>query len=92
MKEEEQLDLIEEDALLKVKEASSQNDLNDLRAYYTGKKSPLGEILKAMVNLAIEQKKIIGKKANEVKTRIEECINERRKELEEAAINHRLQN
>ncbi len=92
MKEEEQLQLIEKDALSKVNEAKNQNDLNDLRSFYTGKKSPLSDILKMMANLAIEQKKIIGKKANEVKTRIEESINARRKELEEAAINYRLQN
>ena len=92
MKEEEQLELIKKDALDKVHEAGNQNDLNNLRAFYTGKKSPLSDILKAMVNLAIEQKKVLGKKANEVKVAIEESINERRKEIEEAAINHKLEN
>lgn len=92
MKEEEQLSQIQKDAIEQVNSATTQNDLNVLRAFYAGKKSPLSDILKAMVNMAIEQKKTLGKRANEVKAMIEESINKRRKELEDLAIQKRLQN
>lgn len=92
MNQEQQLEKIEKEALDQVGCAKSQNDLNDLRATYTGKKSPLSEILKTMVDLAVEQKKIIGKRANEVKTKIEEAIAARRKELELMQINNKLKN
>ena len=92
MKEEEQLSQIQKDAIEQVNSATTQNDLNVLRAFYAGKKSPLSDILKAMVNMAIDQKKTLGKRANEVKAMIEESINKRRKELEDLAIQKRLQN
>lgn len=92
MNQEEQLAKIEEEALNKVNHADNQNDLNDLKALYTGKKSPLREILGTMANLANEQKKIIGKRANDVKTMIEDAIIRRRKEIENAQINLKLRN
>ena len=78
------LNQIQEEALIAISKATSQVELNDLKAYYMGKKSPLGEIMKGMATLSIEEKKSLGMKANEVKKAIEEAINQKRKEIEEA--------
>ena len=87
---QEQLLSIEKEALVKICEASNQPELNDIRAFYTGKKSPLGEIMKSMASLSIEEKKIVGKLANEVKARIEQAVQEKRQALEEAIIEAKL--
>lgn len=90
MNEQEQLKEIENLAIEKVKSAESQNDLNELRTFYTGKKSPLAEIMKKMAGFAVEQKKIIGSSANEVKKKIEMAIVEKRKAIEQAEIDRKL--
>lgn len=86
----EQLLEIEKTAADKIALAENQNELNELRAFYMGKKSPLSEIMKMMATLSIEEKKVIGKLANEVKTKIESCVNTRKEQLIEAEVNHKL--
>lgn len=88
---QEQLLNIEQEAIGKIAAACTQIELNDLRAFYMGKKSPLGEIMKSMATLSIEDKKIIGKLANEVKARIEAAVAERRAYLEQEEVNKKLQ-
>ena len=87
---ENQLNVILEEATSKIKEAKTQNELNELRSFYTGKKSPIAEIMKQMAKLSIEEKKELGKATNEVKSKIEASVQAKRKELEEAAVNARL--
>ena len=87
---QEQLLNIETEAVAKINAALTQVELNDLRAFYMGKKSPLGEIMKSMATLSIEDKKIIGKLANEVKVKIESAVTARRAYLEQEEVNKRL--
>ena len=72
------------EALATIEKASTQQELNELRAFYMGKKSPLGDIMKKMGSLSIEEKKTLGSYANTVKQEIEACATEKRKELERA--------
>ncbi len=88
----EQLLEIEQVAIAKISEASNQNELNELRSFYMGKKSPLGEIMKTMASLSIEEKKVIGKLANEVKVKIEASANHRKEQLIEEEVNQKLKN
>ena len=69
----------------KIALVKTQNELNETRAYYMGKKSPLGEILKQMGTLSIEEKKTLGSYANQVKSEIEACATEKRSALEKEA-------
>ena len=64
--------------------------INEKKAFYLGKKSPLNEIMKQMATLSIEGKKELGQKVNAFKTKIEELVVARRKELEQIAINEKL--
>ena len=78
------------EALATIEKASTQQELNELRAFYMGKKSPLGDIMKKMGSLSIEEKKEIGAFANKVKGQIEEAIMASRKKIEEAEIAKKL--
>lgn len=70
--------------------ATTNQELNELRAYYMGKKSPLSDIMKKMATLSIEEKKQLGVLANEVKSKIEEAINTTRKQIEQKEIEMKL--
>ena len=84
------LEMMLHNAKEEIKACSSQNELNEKKAYYLGKKSPLNDIMKQMATLSIEEKKELGQKVNAFKTKIEELIQERRKEIEQELINEKL--
>lgn len=90
MNESQLLESLAIEAKEKIMNATNQNELNEIRSFYMGKKSPLAEVMKGMANLSIEEKKTIGKLANEAKSKIEEAVNNRRKELEDIEINKKL--
>ena len=66
-------------------------ELNELRAYYMGKKSPLAEIMKTLASATIEEKKTIGAASNKVKQEIELAIANKRVAIENAEINAQLE-
>ena len=84
------LEMMLQSAKEEIKACSNQNELNEKKAYYLGKKSPLNDIMKQMATLSIEEKKELGQKVNAFKTKIEELIQERRKEIEQELINEKL--
>ena len=84
------LEMMLQSAKEEIKACCSQNELNEKKAYYLGKKSPLNDIMKQMATLSIEEKKELGQKVNAFKTKIEELIQERRKEIEQELINEKL--
>ena len=75
----------------KIQATATEHDLYELKAYYTGKKSPLGEIMKQMGSLTPEERKTLGAKANETKQAIEKLIFDQRKALEDQKINAKLE-
>ena len=85
------LEEMKEVAVEKINAAANQLELNECRAEFLGKKSPLNEIMKQMGSLSPEERKSFGQKANEFKNLIELAINERRAFLEEAAVNAKLE-
>ena len=88
---ENKLKQILEQALSEISVATTQLNLNELRAFYTGKKSPLGEIMKTLATATIEEKKTIGAASNKVKQEIEQAIAKKREELEVEAVNKKLE-
>ncbi len=79
-----------ENAKQSIDNVKSNQELNELRAYYMGKKSPLGDIMKKMGSLSIDERKEFGSLANKVKAEIEEKIASARKKLEEREIERKL--
>lgn len=86
-----QLDEIKKEAIVKIDAATTMQELNELRAYYMGKKSPLAEIMKTLASATIEEKKTIGAASNKVKQEIELAIANKRVAIENAEINAQLE-
>ena len=88
---ENRLNEILQQALSEIAEATTMLRLNEIRAFYTGKKSPLAEIMKTLATATIEEKKTIGAASNKVKQEIEAAITSKRIALEEAEVNKKLE-
>lgn len=73
-----------------ITKANSIQELNELKALYLGKKSPLSDIMAKMRELSIEEKKELGQKANEFKKVVEEKVNEQRNIIEEKEVLKKL--
>ena len=87
-----ELDILKESAKEEISNAQNEQDLNNLKANYLGKKSRLSEIMASMRELSIEKKKELGQKANEFRTKIEEFVENKRQELLEKLIEAKLKN
>ena len=82
---------LKELAVSKIGEVKSVNELNETKALFLGKKSPLQEIMSKMRELSVEEKKEVGMKANEFKAAVEEAVNQKLNALNEEEINKKLQ-
>ncbi len=71
----------QEVALNEIKDASSIDAVENLRVKYLGKKGEITAILKEMGKLSAEERPVIGKVANEVRTAIEGAITSKKEEL-----------
>ena len=87
-----ELDILKESAKEEISNAQNEQDLNNLKANYLGKKSRLSEIMASMRELSIEKKKELGQKANEFRTKIEEFVENKRQELLQKLIDAKLKN
>lgn len=70
--------------------AKDENELNQVKTNYLGKKSPISEVLASMKELSVELKKEIGLKVNQAKKTIEDLFNERKNALKEQEINQKI--
>lgn len=73
-----------DDSLARIQDASTEEELDDIRVEVLGKKGSLTEILKNLKNLPKDEKKVVGKAANMGKNKLFKAINQRRLELIEA--------
>lgn len=87
----EQLEMLERSSLEAVAAAPDIAALDALRVKYLGKKGELTVILKQMGKLSAEERPAMGQMANSVRAKLEEAIDKRREELEEAALEAKLE-
>ncbi|GMK41076.1 phenylalanine--tRNA ligase alpha subunit [Paenibacillus sp. CCS19] len=73
----ERLEALRVEALQELQQVAGQQQLNDLRVKYLGKKGALTEILRGMGGLSAEERPIIGQVGNEVRAAIEAVIEEK---------------
>jgi phenylalanyl-tRNA synthetase alpha chain len=66
-------------------------DLLNLKAKFIGKQGPMADIMKNLKDATPEEKKTLGAKANDVKTKIESLVGQKMTELELAEINQSLE-
>jgi len=87
---EEKIELLQNELLEKIKTISSMEELNNFRVEYLGKKGPIADISNSMRDLSIEDKKIVGKGLNILKSKLESEINELKTKLKTEALNEKL--
>ena len=79
----DQLQKIKEEVLEQLEKAKSRDILRDLEVKYLGRKGKLTVILKSIAEMAEDERKVIGKLANEVKTELASRFNELKESLDE---------
>lgn len=72
-------------------EGVNLKSLQDVKNKYLGKKGLVSDLTKDMATLSIEEKKEVGKKANEIKNYVEEEINNKYNSLNEEELNKKLE-
>lgn len=87
----EQLNAIHASALRELAEAKGQQMLENLRIKYLGKKGELTSILKQMGGLSADERPVIGQLANEIRTAIENDLENRAKEIKAEEQKRRLE-
>lgn len=77
-------------ALEKISQAKNVNELNETKAEFLGKKSPVSEIMGKMREFSVEQKKEIGGRVNQFKVAVESAVLKRLEEIKEEEVNKKL--
>ncbi len=91
MDELKELDGILENLDEDLKNCNDINQLAKTKADYLGKKGPLANVMANMRNFSAEVKKEIGIRSNAIRKAIEEKIEEKRNNIEDALINAKLE-
>lgn len=86
-----QLEEIYKEAIQKFQTLTKESELDPTKNEFIGKKGSLTAILKQLGKLSVDEKKIIGKKANEVQEAIEKLVIETRKRLQEKEIQTQIE-
>ncbi|WP_308367043.1 MULTISPECIES: phenylalanine--tRNA ligase subunit alpha [unclassified Microbulbifer] len=84
------LQSLTEQALELVEQADGLAALDQVRVDYLGKKGQLTALLKSLGKLSVEERPAAGARINEAKQQVQEKINARRDQLEQAAIDAKL--
>ena len=64
-----------------IEEVSTSNDIVNLKVKYLGKKGLVTELTSNMKDLSVEEKKEVGRIANEVRTIVTEKISSKEEEI-----------
>ena len=86
----EKLAKIRQEAIEKIKNATSMEGLNELKVAYLGKKGQMTEVLKGMKDVEASERPLIGQMVNDTRNEIENCFEEMRSSLESAIQEARL--
>ena len=88
----EKVNIINEELISDLENVKSLKDLADLKVKYFGKKGLVTELTSNMKDLSVEEKKELGKLANEVRTNVAEKISEVEIRIEKAELDKKLAN
>lgn len=83
---------IYQEAKLSFDQADSEEDLDLRKNSFIGKKGKLTSILKGMSKLSVEEKKTLGKEANETQKKIEDLVQVRKLEIKNDFYENKLKN
>ena len=85
------IEQILEEALLKLKTANI-DDIENIRIEYLGKKGKITEILKSLSELPIEEKKQFGAEINIAKTKLNDAIENKKREITNKLLEEKMKN
>ncbi|HOB28927.1 MAG: phenylalanine--tRNA ligase subunit alpha [Dethiobacteria bacterium] len=77
---------LEEKASREIEEAKNMEEIKALKVRYFGKKGALTALLRRMGELAPEQRPLAGKKAHDLRNKLEELLDRKEEKLREAAL------
>ncbi|MDD3065210.1 MAG: phenylalanine--tRNA ligase subunit alpha [Endomicrobiaceae bacterium] len=80
-----------DEALLKLQNAGL-NDIETIRIEYLGKKGKITEMLKNLSELSIEEKKQFGAEINTAKTKLNEAVENKKKEITARLLEEKMKN
>lgn len=80
------LEQLKKDALHALEKVETEAGLRDFEVKYFGRKGDYNELVKELPKLSAEEKKEIGRLANDVKLAVEEATGEKRRHLETAKM------
>jgi phenylalanyl-tRNA synthetase alpha chain len=86
----EEMNQIRQEALERIQQAESLNDLNALRVLYLGKKGPVQALMKNMKGLSPEEKPAFGQAVNLLKQELSKAVEARKEVLEAAELEKKL--
>ena len=81
---------MKEDVEKRINEAESSDVVEQIRVEFLGKKGKITEVLKGLKDLSVEEKKEVGKLANDIKVELEEKINNAIEVINEKKIEEEL--
>ena len=81
----EKLEGIKKEALALIENADKMDKLNEVKVAYLGKKGQLTALLKGMKNIAPEERPAFGQMVNEVRSQLENVLEEKKTALAKAA-------
>jgi phenylalanyl-tRNA synthetase alpha chain len=84
---QDQIEALSIRALAELDEVNSPDKLEQWRIRYLGRKSELVQYLRSLSDVPIEQRRIIGARANEIKQNFEEKLHEKKMNLEKGLVN-----
>ncbi|NEU03948.1 phenylalanine--tRNA ligase subunit alpha [Clostridium senegalense] len=88
----EKLEAIKSSALEEIKAVVEKSNLEDIRVKYLGKKGELTQILRGMGGLSKEERPVIGKLANEVRSALEASIEKVATDIAKKEKDNKLKN
>ena len=86
----ERIDAIRAAAKAAIEKTASENEIEELRVKYLGKKGELTAMLKQMGSLSPEERPAMGQLVNEAKQKLETLISEKKAEMKQKATEAKL--
>ena len=80
------LEQLKKDFLELVEKVTDRQNLEHLQTEFLGRKGKLNEVMKEMAELAVEERKLVGKLANEVKEAIEHAFGSQEQKINQSEV------
>ncbi|EKK20699.1 Phenylalanyl-tRNA synthetase alpha chain [Fructilactobacillus florum 8D] len=87
---ETDLEQIKQQGIEKIKEVTSEQQLNDLKVKFLGKKGQITQALREIVNLPAAERPAAGKLSNTVRDQLQSLITAKQQQLATAALDRKL--